>query len=87
MRLETTVVDFVGAPTKARDKVSTGSESATSALTAEADGVEWPANVLRLTCACARARRATKKRCKSIRLGPAGPSTCQVETLVVEAPR
>ena len=42
------VVDFGSAPTEARDKVRTGSESATSALTAEADGVEWPANVLRL---------------------------------------
>ena len=54
------VVDFGSAPTEARDKVSTGSESATSALTAEADGLEWPANVLRLTCAADRARRATK---------------------------
>ena len=55
------VVDFGSAPTKARAKVSTGSESATSALTAEADGVEWPANVLRLTCAADRARRAKKR--------------------------
>ena len=39
-------------------------------------------NVLRLTCACDRARRATEKRRNSMRLGPAGPSTCQVETLV-----
>ena len=56
-----TVVDFGSAPAEARDKVSTGPVPATPALPAEADGVQWPANVLRLTCACDRARRAKKR--------------------------
>lgn len=41
-----TVVDFGSAPTKARDKVSTGPESATLALIGEVVGVHRPANGL-----------------------------------------
>ena len=41
-----TVVDFGSAPTKARDKVSTGPESATLALIGEVVGVHRPANIV-----------------------------------------
>ena len=82
MRVRAIAVDFGSAPTKARDKVSRGSELGT--LGVDSRGGRSPVASQR-PASDLRGRSGTaghEKRRNGRRLGPAGPRPCQVETIV-----